>query len=67
MQHLSFFVNYFTKTDVIYVMNKEMIHLLARFENLDDSEIKSMSIQELFDLRHDMIVLRDKLGILLAK
>lgn len=65
MQHLSFFVNYFTKTDVIYVMNKEMIHLLARFENLDDAEIKSMSIQELFDLRHDMLALRNKLEALL--
>jgi hypothetical protein len=48
-------------------MNREMIHLLASYENLNDTEIKRMSIQELFDLRHEMLALRDKLGVLLAE
>ena len=48
-------------------MNREMIHLLATYENLNDAQIKSMSIQELFDLRHEMLALRDKLGVLLRE
>ena len=48
-------------------MNREMIRLLATYENLNDAQIKSMSIQELFDLRHEMLALRDKLGVLLRE
>ena len=60
-------LNYFTKIAVITFMNREMIHLLATYENLNDAQIKSMSIQELFDLRHEMLALRDKLGVLLRE
>ena len=64
----SFFdLNYFPKIAVITFMNREMIHLLATYENLNDAQIKSMSIQELFDLRHEMLALRDKLGVLLRE
>ncbi len=67
MIYTFFYLNYFPKIVVINFMNREMINLLVSFENLNDAQIKRMSIQELFDLRHEMLVLRDKLGILMAE
>ena len=46
-------------------MDRETIDLYVRYEGMDDTVFKSMSIQELFDLRHDMLELKNKLGSLL--
>ena len=46
-------------------MDRETIDLYIRYEGLSDTEIQDMSIQELFDLRHDMLELMNKLGSLL--
>ena len=48
-------------------MDREMIDLYTRYEGLNDADIQQMSIQELFDLRHDMLELMNKLGGLLTK
>jgi hypothetical protein len=42
-------------------MEREIANLWVRCENLNDAEIKRMSIQELFDLRHDLLTLKNKL------
>lgn len=36
-------------------------------EGLNNTVFQEMSIQELFDIRHDMLDLMDKLGQLLSK
>jgi len=46
-------------------MDNKTIDLCVRYEALTDTDIKSMSVQELFDLRHDMLELMNKLGKLL--
>ena len=48
-------------------MDRETIDLYTRYEGLNDADIQQMSIQELFDLRHDMLDLMNKLGGLLKK
>ena len=61
-----FSINYFRKTFVIAFMDRETINLYTRYEALSDSDIQSMSIQELFEYRHDMLELLNKMGALLA-
>ena len=46
-------------------MDRETIDLYIRYETLSDTDIQSMGIQELFDLRHEMLELMNKLGGLL--
>lgn len=46
-------------------MDRETINLYLRYEALNDTDIQSMGIQELFELRHDMLELLKKLGGLL--
>lgn len=46
-------------------MDNKTIDLCIQYEALTDSDIKSMDIQELFDLRHEMLELLNKLGKLL--
>ncbi len=48
-------------------MDRETIDLYIRYEGLNETDIQEMSIQELFDLRHDMLELMNKLGGLLKK
>ena len=48
-------------------MNRETIHLYDRLEGLNDSVLKTLGVQELFDLRHDMLALMDNLGELLRE
>ena len=48
-------------------MNKETIHLYDSLQELNDSVLKTLGIQELFDLRHDMLALLDNLGELLSE
>lgn len=60
-----FAINYFLKNFVIYFMDRETIDLYVRYEGMNDTVFKGMSIQELFELRHDMLELKNKLGSLL--
>ncbi|UCE94627.1 MAG: hypothetical protein JSV73_04975 [Flavobacteriaceae bacterium] len=46
-------------------MRKESIHLYDNLQGLNNSVLKTMGIQELFDLRHDMLALMDNLSELL--
>jgi len=47
-------------------MDRENIKLYIKCEALNDNVFKTMSIEELFDLRHDMLQLRNKIGTLLT-
>ena len=47
-------------------MDRETISLYTRYEALSDSDIQNMSIQELFEYRHDMLELLNKMGALLT-
>ena len=47
-------------------MDRETINLYSRYEALSDTDIQGMSIQELFDYRHDMLELLNRFGALLA-
>ena len=62
----SFSINYFVKTFVIAFMDRETINLYSRYEALSETDIQGMSIQELFEYRHGMLELQNKLGALLA-
>ena len=46
-------------------MDRETINLYSRYEALSETDIQGMSIQELFDHRHSILELRNKLGELL--
>ena len=46
-------------------MDQETINLVDRYCRLDNHVFKAMTIQELFDLRHDMLNLKHKLAELL--
>jgi hypothetical protein len=46
-------------------MNKETVHLYESLHGLNDAVLKTLGVQELFDLRHDMLALLDNLGELL--
>ncbi len=48
-------------------MDQETNELYNSYTGLNNTVFKAMSIQELFDLRHDMLGLRDKLGELLKE
>jgi len=48
-------------------MDKETTHLFNSYKELDHSDFIAMSIQELYDLRHDMLTLKDRLGELLKE
>ena len=48
-------------------MDKETIHLYNSYKALDESIFKTMSIEELFDLRHDMMGLLSRLEELLKE
>ena len=47
-------------------MDRETIYLYSRYEALSDTDIQGMSIQELFDNRHGMLELLNKMGALLG-
>jgi len=46
-------------------MDRETLDIYIRYKRLNKTVFQSMSIQELYDLRHDMLVFRNKLGDLL--
>jgi len=48
-------------------MDRETIDLYIRYETLSDTDIQSMGIQELFDHRHGLLQLQNKLEALLIK
>ena len=48
-------------------MNKNTIHLYDNLQELNDNYLKTLGIQELFDLRHDMLALIEYLGELLSE
>jgi hypothetical protein len=48
-------------------MDLETINLYIRYETLCDTDIQSMGIQELFDHRHGLLKLQNKLEALLIK
>jgi hypothetical protein len=60
-----YMINYFAKIFVICFMDRETIDLYLRYEALNNTDIQGMGIQELFELRHDMLELLKKLGGLL--
>lgn len=60
-------VNYLIKIFVIYSMDKETMNLYDSCEGLNNTVFEEMSIQELFDIRHDMLDLMNKLGQLLSE
>lgn len=47
-------------------MDRETINLYSRYEALSETDIQGMTIQELFEYRHGMLELQNKLGALLA-
>ena len=55
------------KNFVISFMDRETINLYIRYETLSDTDIQSMSIQELFDHRHGLLQLQNKLEAMLNK
>lgn len=46
-------------------MNNETLQLYENLHGLNDSVIKTLGVQELFDLRHQMLALLDNLGELM--
>ena len=58
-------LNYLVKMFVIYFMNHESTFLYNDTIGINDSLIDAMSIEELFDLRHDLLQLMQKLELLL--
>ncbi|MEL4456923.1 hypothetical protein [Lutimonas vermicola] len=48
-------------------MDRETLDVYLKYERLDKTVFQGMSIQELFDLRHDMLAFRNKLGELLKQ
>jgi len=50
---------------VIYSMDRETVNLYENYQELNNTVYKTMSIQELFDLRHEMLGLMNKLAELL--
>ena len=58
-------LNYLVKMFVIYFMNHESTFLYNDTLGINDSLIDAMSIEELFDLRHDLLQLMQKLELLL--
>jgi hypothetical protein len=48
-------------------MDRETINLYIRYETLSDMDIQNMGIQELFDHRHGLLQLQNKLETLLIK
>ncbi len=48
-------------------MDQETIDLYDNFQELNNTVFKAMSIEELFDLRHDMLDLMNELGELLKE
>lgn len=48
-------------------MDKETIYLYNSYKALDTSVFKTMSIEELFELRHDMLGLLSRLGELMKE
>lgn len=43
-------------------MDRKTIDLCIRYEALTETEIKSLNVEELFELRHDMLELMNKLA-----
>jgi len=60
-------INYFINNFVISFMDRETIDLYIRYETLSDTDIQNMGIQELFDHRHGLLQLQNKLEALLNK
>ena len=52
---------------VIYSMDQETINLYENYQGLNNTVFKTMSVQELFDLRHEMLDLMNKLNELLKE
>jgi len=50
---------------VYYFMDRETTDLYNSYQGLNNNAIKSLSIQELFDLRHELLGHMNKLGELL--
>ncbi len=48
-------------------MNRETIHLYDDHQGLNNTDFKAMSVQELFDLRHDLLELMNNMGELLKE
>jgi len=48
-------------------MDQETINLYENYQELNNTVFKTMSIQELFDLRHEMLDLMNKLTELLKE
>ena len=48
-------------------MDTKTIDLCLQYEALTKDDIQGMNIEELFDVRHDMLELLNKLGNLLKK
>ncbi|MCA0932455.1 hypothetical protein LCM02_08330 [Lutimonas saemankumensis] len=48
-------------------MDQETIHFYENLQSLNDSVLKTLGAQELFDLRHDMLALLDNLGELMSE
>lgn len=48
-------------------MDKETMDLYDSCEELDNTVLQKMSIQELFDIRHDMLYLMNQLGQLIRE
>ena len=60
-------LNYLLKMFVIYIMDQETIDLFASYDGLNSAVLQGMSIQELFDIRFDMLDLMNKLEQLLKE
>ena len=56
-----FLLNYLLKMFVIDSMDQETVNLYESYQGLNNTVFKTMSIQELFDLRHEMLDLMNKL------
>ena len=48
-------------------MDRETTDIYVKFKELNKTVFQGMSIQELFDLRHEMLEFRNKLGELLKQ
>ncbi len=62
-----FSLDYLLKMFVIYSMDQETINLYENYQGLNNTVFKTMSVQELFDLRHEMLDLMNKLNELLKE
>lgn len=60
-----YWLNYLLKIFVYYFMNRETKDVYCSYQGLTNNAIKSLSIQELFDLRHELMGHLNKLGELL--